>query len=100
LIAIDLWGAVMDLGIVAFVGAICVVAALNLYKPLQKALAFNRPMPAVDSLTLAWIVGGGVLVCAQGLFSFSLNDLMPHSGAWIIYALIGFSAVWQGSRQN
>jgi uncharacterized membrane protein YuzA (DUF378 family) len=87
-------------GIAVFIGAIFCVAALNKSKSMQRAFSFDRPMPVVDRWSLIFLVGGGVLLLAQALFNFTLFDLLPRSAAWIIYGLIGFSAVWQGSRQR
>jgi uncharacterized membrane protein YuzA (DUF378 family) len=46
------------------------------------------------------MVAGAILLCAQGLFEFTLFDVAPKSVATVFYLLCGLSAVWQGSRQR
>jgi uncharacterized membrane protein YuzA (DUF378 family) len=46
------------------------------------------------------MIAGAILLCAQGLFEFTLFDVMSKSMGTAVYVLFGLSAVWQGSRQR
>lgn len=86
--------------VAVFVAAMICFAALNKYRPLQRALGLNRPLPRSDAFTFSLTAAGAVLLCAQGLFEFTLFDFMPKSVATVVYVLCGLSAVWQASRQK
>jgi hypothetical protein len=89
-----------EMKVAAFIVVVICFAALNRYRPLQRALRLNRSLPKSDAFTLAMMVSGAVLLCAQGLFEFTLFDFMPKSVGTAVYLLFGLSAVWQGSRQK
>ncbi len=85
---------------VAFTALVLIVFAVNFLPTLQSAFRLNRPMPMTDGLTLLFLIVGGVLVCAQGLFEFRLDNFVPATAAKVIYAIIGLSTAWQASRQR
>lgn len=86
--------------ITVFIAAIVAFSSLNCVHRIQRALGFNRPMPAVDAFTMFWLVSGAVLLAAQGFFDFTLFDFMPETMGRLVYGLVGLCAVWHGSRQK
>ena len=90
----------VEIKVAVFIAAIICFAALNKYRPLQRALGLNRSLPQSDAFTLSMMIAGAILLCAQGLFEFTLFDVMSKSMGTAVYVLFGLSAVWQGSRQR
>jgi hypothetical protein len=91
---------ILEMKAAVFIAAMIFFASLNKYKPLQRALGLNQSLPQSDAFTLSMMVAGATLLCAQGLFEFTLFDVVPKSVATAFYVLCGLSAVWQASRQR
>jgi hypothetical protein len=60
---------------------------------------FNRPLPLIDGPTLAMLIAGAILLCAQAIFDFTLYSFLPGYVALPVYLFAGFSGVWQFMRQ-